>query len=117
MTDEKSDFTWNKNHLYREESITDLKTGSIRVLIPVKPDGSVDESRDQLFIGHAQLRSPEGMVPLQAELQASHIEEAMEKYPEAMTQALQKLIDAAQKRRAGDEARKREASPIIMPEK
>lgn len=101
MTDQRIDFTWNKGNLYREESITDLKSGSIRILIPVNPDGSEDNGRERIFIGHAQLRSPEGMmVPLQAKLQATNFEEAMERFPEVMTQALQKMIQEANKKTA-----------------
>ncbi|MCP4036268.1 MAG: cytoplasmic protein, partial [bacterium] len=33
------------DNLYREESFTDLKIAQIRRLTPVKPDGSIDESR------------------------------------------------------------------------
>ena len=36
-------------NLYREESYTDLKAGSLRKLVPVKPDGTDDPSRPALF--------------------------------------------------------------------
>jgi hypothetical protein len=118
MNDQRIDFEWNKGNLYREESITDLKSGSIRVLVPVKPDGSEDISREKLFIGHAQLRSPDGtMVPLQARLQAVNFEEAMERFPEVMTQALQELIEEANKKQAREGTRQQEDSQIIMPVK
>jgi hypothetical protein len=51
---------FNQNNLYREDSFTDMQVGSIRVLIPVKPDGSEDSSRAALFIGQAQVMSPQG---------------------------------------------------------
>jgi len=115
MNDERIDFTWNKDNLYREESVTDLRAGSIRVLMPIKSDGSGDESRETIFVGHAQLRSPEGMVPLQARLQAANLEEAMEGFPEAMKQALQELIEEAKKRKAEEGSSKQDDSQIIMP--
>ena len=42
--EKKIDFSIDKNNLHREEAITDLKVGSIRRLIPIKPDGTEDES-------------------------------------------------------------------------
>ena len=30
----------DRDHLYREESFTDLKVATIRRLVPIKPDGS-----------------------------------------------------------------------------
>jgi len=36
MNDEMIDFTLDKGNLYREESLTDLRAGAIRVLIPVR---------------------------------------------------------------------------------
>ena len=38
------------NNLYKEETFTDQSVGSIRQLTPVKADGSIDSSRDILFL-------------------------------------------------------------------
>jgi len=54
------DFTMEKDNLYREESVTDLKAGSIRRLLPIKSDGEDDPSRTTIFVGHAQLMFREG---------------------------------------------------------
>ncbi len=80
---EHIDFTVDRSNLYREESITDLKVASIRRLIPVKPDGTEDKSRTPVFIGHTQLMSPEGPLPIQSQLAANSIEEALDAFPEA----------------------------------
>ncbi len=108
------DFTININNLYREESITDLKVGSIRCLIPVKSDGTEDESRETIFVGQTQLMSPQGMVPLQAPIQAATLEEAMEKFPEAMKQAMEEMIENARKMQQ-EQKRQQDDSRIIMP--
>lgn len=110
------DFSFKKDNLYREESITDLKTGSIRTLNPIKLDGSQDESRKTIFVGHTQLMSPQGMVPLQAALQADTLDAAIEKYPEAMKKALAEMIEQAKKMQE-EQARmkQQEQSSIIMP--
>ena len=48
MTDEQQnnlEFNIDRSNLYREESFSDLKTGVIKRLTPVKADGSADKSR------------------------------------------------------------------------
>ncbi len=109
-------FSVAANNLYREESVTDLKTASIRTLTPIKPDGSNDESREKIFVGHTQLMSPQGMVPLQSPLQATTFEEAMEKFPAAMKQALSEMIENAKKMQQEQERmQKNTDSRIIVP--
>ena len=58
------DLKLDGNNLYREESFTDLKVGAIRKLTPVTIDGSLDESRDPIFMAHTQLMSPDGPIPV-----------------------------------------------------
>ena len=116
MNDQPINFTFDKDNLYREESVTDLKMGSIRSLIPIKTDNTRDESRETIFVGHTQLRSPEGMVPIQARLQAANLEEAMEKFPEAMKQALDAMVEEAKKmQQEQGRPRQQEDSRIILP--
>ena len=115
MTDEQIDFAIDKNNLYREEGITDLKVGTIRCLIPIKTDGTDDESRERLFVGHTQLMSPQGTVPIQASIQAATLEEAMEKFPGAMRQAMEEMIEQARKTHAEQGRQQQEDSRIIMP--
>ena len=109
-------FSIDKNTLYREESITDLKVGSIRRLIPIKPDGSADPARTEIFIGHTQLMSPEGPLPIQADLPATSIEDAMNVFPQAMKQALAEMIEQIQQlQRQQQQQKKQESSRIIIP--
>ena len=58
--EQQIDFNVDRDNLYREEGITDLKTASIRRLIPIKADGSTDASRTAIFVGSTQLMTPEG---------------------------------------------------------
>ena len=51
------DFTINKDNLCREESVTDLKAGYIRRLVPIKLDGTDDPSCTPIFVCHAELMS------------------------------------------------------------
>jgi hypothetical protein len=110
------DFTFNTRNLYREESVTDLKVGSIRCFTPIKADGTKDETREAMFVGHTQLMSPQGMVPLQAPIKAVQLEEAMKKFPEAMQQAMEEMMERA--KRIQDEqglAGQQDDSRIILP--
>ena len=116
MTNNQFDFTVEKNNLYREETIIDLKSASIRCLTPIKPDGTIDESREKIFVGHTQLMSPQGPVPLHAPLKASTLGEAMENFPEAMQHAMAEMIENVKKMQQEQEKLKqKEASRIIVP--
>lgn len=107
------DFAVDKNNLYREESITDLKVASIRRLIPVNTDGSDDDSRPQIFIGHTQLMSQQGPIPIQSSLKAQNIEEALNEFPEAMKKAMDEMVERVQKMQS--QMQQKEDSRIIVP--
>lgn len=91
--DQQINFEVDRKNLYREESLTDLKVAVIRKLIPVNADGSDDKSRSPIFVGHSQVMSPEGPIPLQAELPAANLEDAMSVFPRAMDQAMSEMIE------------------------
>lgn len=107
------DFTVKKDNLYREDSITDLNVASIRRLIPIKPDGTDDKSRTIVFVGHTQLMSPQGPVPIQARLQANNIEEAINEFPGAMKQALAEMVEKIKK--VQQQQQQEDDSRIIVP--
>jgi hypothetical protein len=104
-----SDVKMDMANLYREESYTDLKTGGIRKLVPIKLDGSEDASRDAVFTGHTQLMSPHGPLPLQGAIEAKTLEEAVLKFPQAMEDAMNKMIEEAQ------QYQREQANKIITP--
>ncbi|MBF0234444.1 MAG: cytoplasmic protein [Desulfamplus sp.] len=86
------DFTVDKNNLYREESITDFKIATIKILHPIKIDGSIDESRTKRYFGETQMMSPDGPIPVRAMLAATTNEEAIDAFPVAMDKALAELV-------------------------
>jgi hypothetical protein len=96
-------------NLYREEIFTDLRVASIRKLIPIKADGSPDESREPIFTGQTTLMSAAGPVPVQCQIEASSLEEATARFPEAIKQAVERLVEEAR------EIQRREASRIVVP--
>ena len=103
---QKIDFTVDKNNLYREESITDIKVASIRRLIPIDASGKDDSSRNPIFMAQTQLMSPEGPVPLQSALKAGSIEEAIDEFPGAMQIALDEMVERLKKVREEQCAKK-----------
>ncbi len=116
MQNNQLDFTVKIDNLYREENIIDLKTASIRCLTAIKPNGSADESREKIFVGHTQLMSPQGPVPLHAPLKGSTLEEAMEDFPGAMQKAMAEMIENVKKMQQEQEKTKQQdTSRIIMP--
>jgi hypothetical protein len=112
MADEKTesiDFSMDRTNLYREENFTDLKIASIRRLTPVKPDGSEDKTRKTLFVGHTNLITPNGPLPIQNVIQAKELQQAIKKFPEAMQSAMERLVEEAKKHKQKEESR------IIVP--
>lgn len=97
-------------NLYREETYTDLRAGSIRKLQPVTADGADDPSRTPVFTAVAQIMTPGGVLPLSGEIAgAKTLAEAVEGFPGAVKAALEDL-------RAEMEAIQRErASQIVVP--
>ncbi len=109
------DFTVDKENLYREESISDLKVASIRQMVPIKPDGSDDASRSPIFMGHTQIMTPEGPLPLQARLAANNMSEAFEVFPDAMQKALSEMVQKIQEMQQREQEKKMDDSRIIVP--
>ncbi len=99
----------DRKNLYREEVYTDLKIASIRVLTPVNVDGTLDASRAVLYSGETQLMSQMGPVPVHAPIDARSLDEAISKFPEAVNQAVERLMEEAR------EMQRREASRIVVP--
>jgi hypothetical protein len=115
------DFTVDQQNLYREEAITDMKVASIRMLVPIKADGTDDTSRSPIFMGNTQLMSPEGPLPLQAQLSANNYKEAFEAFPKAMEQALNDMLrrleqmQRQQQQQQQQQQRRQDSSRIIVP--
>ncbi|HEY6878805.1 MAG TPA: hypothetical protein VI299_12335 [Polyangiales bacterium] len=99
----------DKKNLYKEESFTDLKVATIRRLSPILEDGSPDSSRPVLFTGETTLMSDRGPLPIQAPIEAKDLNDAMDKFPEAVQGAVEKLIEQAR------EMQRQQMSRIVVP--
>ena len=113
------DFSVDRSNLYKEESFTDLKVGNIRRLIPVKPDGSEDKTRNTIFVGQTNLMTPNGPLPIQGVIRAKELQQAVKRFPEAMEEAVERMMEEAQKMKdqQGSEiiTKQKEESRIIIP--
>jgi hypothetical protein len=111
MADELSDadIAMDTGSLYREETFTDRRVGTLQRLTPIKASGDTDATRPVLFVGQTQVLTPAGALPLSFELEATSLEEAVGKFGEAAKQALARTM------RRLEELRREQASSIIVP--
>jgi len=96
--------------LYREDVITDRKVGTIRMLTPLKSDGSTDSSRAVIYIGEAQLMTSVGTLPINFELEVNSLDEAVAKFAGAAKEAVDRTMKDLQ------ELRRQAASFIVVPQ-
>jgi hypothetical protein len=104
----KFDFSLDRSNLFLEETFTDLKVGTLKRFTPVLPDGSLDKSRRTVFLGQTSIHTPHGPLPLQNIIVAKDLAQAFKRFPGAMDEAMQQLIEEAAK------AEPEQASPIIQ---
>lgn len=97
-------------NLYREEVYTDRRAGTLRIMTPVKVDGSPDEGRPILYVGEAQLMTPVGALPLAFQIEAASLGEAAEKFAPAAKVAVERAVKELQ------QMRREAASSIVIPE-
>ena len=102
--------TMDPSQMYREEIFTDRRAGTLRRLTPVTTGGAVDETRAVLFSGQTQLLTPGGVLPLGFDIEAATLQEALDRFPEAVKQALDEAIEEAR------EMRREQASRIVVPD-
>jgi hypothetical protein len=95
--------------LYREEIYTDRKVGTLRMLSPVKSDGSPDARRRTVFQGEAQLMTNMGPLPISFDIEADNLADAIAKYPEATKAGIERAMREIQ------EMRRQASSSIVLP--
>ncbi len=98
-----------RDRLYLEEVITDLAAGTLRRMTPIRADGTPDASRATLYMGQAQVLSAMGPLPIQFELEASTLEEAIEMFAPEAEKAVRRMVDELR------ELQREQASQIVVP--
>lgn len=111
MVDEINDaeIAMDSAGLYREETFTDRRVGTLQRLTPITAAGATDTTRTVLYVGQTQVLTPAGALPLTFEVPAISLDEAVAKFGE-----LAKLALARTMRRL-EELRREQASSIIVP--
>jgi len=104
------DIQVDRNGLYREETFTDRRAGTIRRLVPVTADGSPDAARAVIYSGQTQLMTPGGVLPLSFEIDATTMEQALDQFPASVHAALEQAIEEAR------EYRREAATRIVVPD-
>jgi hypothetical protein len=100
----------DKTQIYREDTFTDRRVGTIRRLTPVLADGSADVARTVLFVGQAQVMTPMGAIPISFELDSPTLDGAIAKFGDAAEQAVQQTLRELQ------EMRREQASSLVIPD-
>ncbi len=101
--------TMDPRELYREEIYTDRKLGTLRVMQPVRADGSPDASRATLYIGEAQLMTNMGPLPISFEIEATSLADAVARYGDAAKVGVEQTLRELQ------EMRRQASSSLIVP--
>src|SRR5947209_18100609 len=96
--------------MYREDTYTDRRIGTIRMLTPVTRDGTMDKTRTVLYVGETQLLTTGGLLPLVFEIEATSLGDAAEKFAEGAEMAIERT------RREIEQMRREQASQIIVPD-
>ncbi|MDR2174167.1 MAG: hypothetical protein LBE32_08260 [Burkholderiales bacterium] len=107
--DKLPDISMDTNALYREEMVTDRRIGVLRILHPIKADGSADTARAMVFSGEAQLMTSIGALPISFDIPATTFEEAAAAYNTASKAALERTMQELQ------ELRRQAASSLVIP--
>jgi hypothetical protein len=111
MADEISDadIAMDGAGLYKEETFTDRRVGTLQRLTPITAAGESDATRPVLYVGQTQVLTPAGALPLSFEVPAASLEDAVAQFGELARQALERTM------RRLEELRREQASSIIVP--
>jgi hypothetical protein len=111
MASHEPELRMDGTSLYREDTYTDRKIGTIRVLTPVTPDGTTDLGRTLLYVGETQLLTTGGLLPLVFEIDATSLADAIGKFAAGAEAAIERT------RREIEQLRREAASQIIVPDR
>ena len=104
------DVQMDASNLYREDVFTDRGVGTIRVLTPVKRDGTTDAARKAVYIGEAQMLTSMGPLPIPFEIEAADLAAAITGYGDAARDAMERAAREIQ------DMRRQAASSIVIPQ-
>lgn len=91
--DARESLRFDTDNLYRIDTFTDQRSGSIRRMTPVDADGNDDPSRPVRYIGEASAMTPAGTIPLSFELEGESLAKAAEGFAEGAQGAFQETLE------------------------
>ena len=95
--------------LWREETFTDQKVGTIRVMTPVTRDGGPDATRKVQYVGQASIYTPAGALPISFDLEGPSLSDACRQFADAASKAVEETMEQLR------EMRRQQASSIVVP--
>lgn len=94
MSDEARDeLRFDTDNLYRIDTFTDQRSGSIQRMTPVDADGNPDDSRPVRYVGEASAMTPAGTLPLSFELEGDSLSAAAAGFAEGAQAAFRETIE------------------------
>ena len=105
----KQEIQMQADAMYREEVFTDNAVGTIRRLTPVTSNGGADASREETFVGSTQVMTQAGPLPLNFEIEAKTLAEAIDGFGAAATLAFEQTMEELR------EMQRQQASSIVVP--
>jgi hypothetical protein len=106
----QNDVQVDLENLYKEETFTDRKVGTIRVLTPVDVNGQPDASRTKIFTGQVSVMTPMGTLPIGFEIDAKELKDAWPQFGEAAQKAVEDTMREIQ------QMRREQASSLVIPD-
>jgi len=111
MSDErKNDPAMDLATLYQEEVFTDRKVGMLRRMTPIQGDGARDLTRPVLYVGQAEIMTNMGPVPINFDIEATTLEQAVAGFGQAAAAAVERTVQQIQ------EMRRQAASQLVVPQ-
>jgi hypothetical protein len=104
------DATMDAASLYREEIYTDRAAATLRVLVPVTKDGAPDKARETVYMGEAQILTNMGPLPINFEIDATSLADAIAKYGDAAKAGVENAMRELQ------ELRRQQSSSLVIPQ-
>jgi hypothetical protein len=106
----QNDVNVDTQNLYREDTYTDRKVGTIRVLTPVDASGQPDPARATVFTGQVSVMTPMGTLPIGFDIEVSSLAEAWPKFGESAQKAVEETMREIQ------QMRREQASSLVIPD-
>jgi hypothetical protein len=110
MAEERREPVMDVNDLYLEETFTDRKVGVIRRVTPVTGEGTRDPAREIQYLGQAEIMTNMGPVPINFEIEAKTLAEAVAGFATAASAAIERTVQQIQ------EMRRQAASQLVIPQ-